>query len=80
MSHVEAQIQFAKDEIQGLRTRRQSLEDALERIKSYTVRCMEGLEVKKLEGRTVTLSLRCCPQASSCPMKASCHLHTKRRS
>ena len=61
MSHVEAQIQLAKDEIQRLRIRRQSLEDALDRIKTYTVRCMEGLEVKKLEGRTVTLSLRRCP-------------------
>lgn len=61
MSHLENQIQAAKDEIKRLQDRKADFEGALDKLKAYTVRVMDGLGVKKLEGNVVTLSLRKCP-------------------
>jgi hypothetical protein len=67
LSHLEAQAEFAKHEIERLRARKAAFEDAAERIKRYVVRVIEaqGADAKgkypKLEGRTVTFSLRKSP-------------------
>ena len=58
MSHLENQIVAAKDEIKRLQDRKADFEGALDKLKGYTVRVMDGLGVKKLEGNVVTLSLR----------------------
>ena len=61
MSHLENQVQAAKDEIKRLQDRKAEFEGALDKLKAYTVRVMEDMGVKKLEGSCVTLSLRKCP-------------------
>lgn len=61
MCHLESQIDLAKSEIERLRDRKHAYEIALERLKSYVVRVMEASGQKKLEGHTVTLSIRKCP-------------------
>lgn len=61
MSHLENQVQLAKDEIKRLQDRKSEFEGAVDKLKAYTVQVMEGLGVKKMEGNVVTLSLRKCP-------------------
>ena len=65
--HLEQQIEFAKLEIDRLRQRRAVYERALERLENYVIATIEHLgkdgkgKYRKLEGRTVTFSLRGCP-------------------
>lgn len=67
MAHLEQQIDFAKFEIDRLRKRRATYERALERLEEYVITTIEHLgkdakgKYRKLEGRTVTFSLRGCP-------------------
>ena len=63
LSHLENQVQLAADEIKRLQERKGEFEAALDKLKAYTVRVMETMGVKKLEGNVVTLSLRKCPAA-----------------
>jgi len=67
MSHLEQQVDFAKLEIERLRRRRSLYELALERIQKYVIGTIEHLgrdprgRFRRLEGRTVTFSVRECP-------------------
>jgi hypothetical protein len=61
LAHLESQIHFAKVEIERLQARKRGFERASELAEHYVVRTMEALGKKKLEGHTVTLSLRACP-------------------
>ena len=69
MSHLEQQVDFAKFEIERLRRRRSVYELALERIQKYVIGTIEHLgrdqrgKFRRLEGRTVTFSVRECPQS-----------------
>ena len=63
LSHLENQVQAAKDEIKRLQDRKAEFEGSLERLKSYVVRVMQDTGAKKLEGSVVTLSLRKNPPA-----------------
>jgi hypothetical protein len=60
MSHCESQILAAK-EIARLRDRKASFETSLERIKQYVIRVIEANGGRKLEGNSVTFSIRRCP-------------------
>ena len=67
MVHLEQQIDFAKFEIERLRQRRTLYEHALERLERYVVGTIEHLgrdgkgKYSRLEGKTITFSLRACP-------------------
>jgi hypothetical protein len=67
MVHLEQQIDFAKFEMERLRQRRTLYEHALERLERYVVGTIEHLgpdqrgKYGRLEGKTVTFSLRACP-------------------
>jgi hypothetical protein len=61
MSHCESQIDLATREIARLRDRKASFETALERFKQYVIRVIEANGGRKLEGNSVTFSLRKCP-------------------
>jgi hypothetical protein len=61
MAHCESQIEFAKAEIKRLQDRKASFEASLDRLKGYMVRIMEEIGQKKLEGNSVTFTLRKCP-------------------
>lgn len=63
MSHLESQIQLSRDELERIRERRADLEMSLERLKTYVARLMDQGGVRKLEGETVTFTLRKCPPA-----------------
>ena len=64
LAHVEAQIGFADEEIRRLEERKRTFTRVLERSEAYVVRVIQslGLDAKgrwqKLEGHTVTFSLR----------------------
>jgi Gp157 protein len=64
MAHLEQQIRFADDEIRRLQERKQTYARVLARFEAYLVRVLESLgldskgKTKKLEGKTVTFSLR----------------------
>jgi hypothetical protein len=64
LAHVDSQISFADTEIKRLQERKQAFVRLLERTETYVVRVIQslGLDPKgkwqKLEGRTVTFSLR----------------------
>jgi len=66
-AHLEQQIDFAKLEIDRLRQRKASYERAVERLEQYVIATIEHLgkdakgKHRRLEGRTVTFSLRGCP-------------------
>jgi hypothetical protein len=67
MVHLEQQIDFAKFEIERLRQRRTLYEHALERLERYVIGTIEHLgrdgrgKYCRLEGKTVTFSVRACP-------------------
>lgn len=67
MAHLEDQIAFAATEINRLRERKALYERALERIESYVIHTIEVLgrdakgKYRRLEGKTVTLSVTGCP-------------------
>jgi hypothetical protein len=64
LAHVDSQIGFADAEIQRLQERKQTFTRILERTEAYIVRILQSLgqdakgKWQKLEGRTVTFSLR----------------------
>jgi hypothetical protein len=66
LAHLEAQIAFAHSEVKRLEEREQFYTRVLARVESYVTRVIESLGLdakgkrKKLEGNTVTLSLRGC--------------------
>jgi Siphovirus Gp157 len=66
MAHLESQVVFAHAEIARLKTREQFYATVLARMESYITRVIESLGLdakgkrKKLEGTTVTFSLRGC--------------------
>ncbi|HZU25505.1 MAG TPA: siphovirus Gp157 family protein [Bryobacteraceae bacterium] len=66
-AHLEQQIEFAKLEIERLRERKAAYERALDRLENYVVGTIEHLgkdargKYRRLEGRTVTFSVRGCP-------------------
>lgn len=57
LGHIDSQIQLAKLEEGRLYERRQALVTMKASLEAYTVRCMESLGVKKMEGNTSTLAL-----------------------
>lgn len=65
--HLESQIALAGLEIKRLRERKALYERTFERLEQYVIRVIKSLgedakgKWKKLEGRTVTFSARCCP-------------------
>ena len=69
MVHLEQQIDFAKFEIERLRQRRTLYEHALERLERYVIGTIEHLgrdgkgRFGRLEGKTITFSLRACPSS-----------------
>jgi|SRR5581483_3711523 len=64
MAHLEQQILFADSEIKRLQERKQAYARVLDHLEAYLIRVLESLgpdskgKPKKLEGRTVTFSLR----------------------
>lgn len=58
MAHCESQVELAKAEMDRLRERRASFETQLEKLKTYVARVMDEAGVRKLEGNSVTFSLR----------------------
>ena len=67
MAHLEQQISFANCEIDRLRERKAAYQRALERIENYVIHTIEILgrdakgKYRRLEGKTITFSLACCP-------------------
>ena len=67
MAHLEQQVAFARAEIERLKERKEFYERVLERMEQYLIRVITslGLDAKdkprKLEGRTVTFSIKSCP-------------------
>jgi hypothetical protein len=61
LAHFETQAQFAAAEGKLLQARKKAFERAGERLESYVRSAMQVAGVKKLEGRTTTLSLRAAP-------------------
>lgn len=61
--HVEAQIEFAREEEKRLAERRKALDRHLERFKQYVLRCIEQSGQKKLDGRVGTLVAKASPAA-----------------
>ena len=66
LAHLESQIAFAHAETKRLQEREQFYRRALDRVEGYVMRVIDSLGVddkgkhKRLEGNTVTLSLRGC--------------------
>jgi hypothetical protein len=66
MAHLESQVAFAHAEVARLKTREQFYAGVLARMEGYVTRVIESLGLdpkgkrKKLEGTTVTFSLRGC--------------------
>jgi hypothetical protein len=67
LAHLDAQVEFADKEIERLRERKEAYARALERMEGYVACIIESLgqdergKWRKLEGNTVTFSLRACP-------------------
>lgn len=67
LAHLESQAKFAAEEIERLRVRKEMFERIQERTENYILRVIMGLgkdakgKWAKLEGRTVTFSLRKLP-------------------
>src|SRR5271157_4885207 len=67
LSHLESQAAFAKAEIARLQERKAFFERAIEKMEGYVIRVIEmnGPDAKgkypKLEGKTVTFSIKDCP-------------------
>jgi hypothetical protein len=61
MAHCENQIEFARAEIKRLQERKAEFEANLEKLKRYVVQIMDAIGTRKLEGNSVTFSLRKCP-------------------
>lgn len=69
IGHLEAQVVFAEKEIKRLQERKRLLQAALDRIQDYVVMVIQHLgtdpkgKYKKLEGNSVVLSVRKCPES-----------------
>lgn len=61
IAHCESQQQHASAEIKRLQDRKRAAERNQERVEASVQRVMELWGMKKLEGRTSSLSLRACP-------------------
>src|ERR1051326_8948692 len=67
LAHLEEQAAFAGAEIKRLQQRKASFERWRERLEEYVIRTIKSLgtdpkgKYRKLEGNTVTFSLRACP-------------------
>jgi hypothetical protein len=67
LSHLEHQVAFAKAEIARLQERKVFFERAIEKMKGYVIHVIESIgpdakgKYPKLEGRTVTFSIKDCP-------------------
>jgi hypothetical protein len=67
LAHLEQQVAFAKAEIARLQERKAFFEQAVEKIASYVIHVIESIgpdakgKYPKLEGRTVTFSIKDCP-------------------
>lgn len=67
LAHMESQIALAQSEIARLRERKEAYERVIARVEEYVIRTIEQLgpnakgKYPKLEGKTITFSLRCCP-------------------
>lgn len=67
LSHLEHQVAFAKAEIARLQERKAFFERAIEKMEGYVIHVIEAIgpdakgKYPKLEGRTVTFSLKDCP-------------------
>lgn len=54
--HLAKQCEFAKEEVERLRTRRDRFERRAERIKDMVLAVMEAFDQKKIEGKTSTFT------------------------
>ena len=69
LAHLEAQVAFAKSEIARLQERKAFFERAIERVEGCVIHVIESIgrdekgRYPKLEGRTVTFSIRDCPSS-----------------
>jgi hypothetical protein len=84
MAHLESQAAFAKAEIARLKTREQFYATVLARMEGYVTRVIESLGLdakgkrKKLEGSTVTFSLRGCDKRAEVTDEAAVPTRYKR--
>ena len=63
LAHLESQAELAAEEMERLKRREQVLTNTRRRLEQYAVHVMQSLDLKKLKGDTVTLSLRQNPPA-----------------
>jgi hypothetical protein len=83
MTHLEVQIGLADAEIRRLQERKQSYARALAKSEEYVIRVTQSLgtdgkgKYKKLEGNTVTFSLKRCPPSVSITDEPKCRLNSK---
>lgn len=63
ISHCESQQAHAAEEIKRLQARKRTAERNQERVEASVMRVMNMWSMKKLEGRTSSLTLRACPPA-----------------
>ena len=61
LTHLENQQELAKAEGRRLKDREARLSRIQSHLEDYVIRFMESRGVRKLEGKTATLSLRSCP-------------------
>jgi hypothetical protein len=61
IAHLEQQQELATAEIRRLRERESFFARQQERLEGYVIHFLETKGIRKLEGRTVTVSLRACP-------------------
>ena len=61
LSHLEAQTELAKKEVDRINAIRRKIERVQGELEDYAVRTMEVLGVRKLEGHTSSLALRAKP-------------------
>jgi hypothetical protein len=84
LAHLEAQIAFAHAEVARLKAREEFYERVFARMESYVARVIESLGLdakgkrKKLEGNTITLSLRGCDKRAEVTNEAAVPTKYKR--
>lgn len=61
LAHLEGQEELCKAEEERIAARRRRFSNMRERLEGYAISTMENLGVRKLEGKTATLSLRLKP-------------------
>src|ERR1019366_2463585 len=84
MAHLESQVAFAHAEVARLKAREEFYEKVFARMESYVSRVIESLGLdpkgkrKKLEGNTITLSLRGCDKRAEVTNEAAVPTKYKR--